>query len=279
MPSSIAARAIAELDTRCEAVDTPCGDGVMRWRCIGDGAPLVLLHGAFGSWLHWFRNIEGLSRRYRLLIADMPGYGASAMPPDPYTADGVAAIMADGLRRILGDRPFHIAGFSLGGIVGGPIAVRLGEQVLSLIILGPNGMGLPFPPMPELRRPAPEMDDDALAELTRYNLGQLMLADPASIDDLAVAIHLQNARLTRASSGGIPAGSDLLAALPDIKARIGAIYGTADVYSAPYLDEREEIMRRFQPDLDFRRIDGAGHWVTYERPDAVNAAIEEMLAR
>lgn len=278
MPQLPFDKVFADLDSRCEAVDTPCGDGAMRWRCIGTGEPLVLLHGAFGSWLHWFRNIEELSRNHRLLIADMPGYGASAMPPEPFTAQSLAAIMADGVRRMLGDSPFDIAGFSMGGIIGGSMAALLGEQVRALIVIGPNGMGLPFPPMPTLRRPEPGLGEDELAELTRYNLGQLMLADPDAIDDLAVAIHLENARLTRASSSGIPAGDDLLQALPRIRARVGAIYGTADAYSAAYLDAREATLRRFQPDLDFRRIEGAGHWVIYERAATINDAIEEMLA-
>lgn len=278
MTKPYAASAIADVEARCEIVDTPCGDGAMRWRCIGEGEPLVLLHGAFGSWLHWFANIEGLSRCHRLLIADLPGYGASAMPSEPYTAETLACVLADGLRRMLGDAPFDIGGFSLGGIVGGPLAVQFGAQARHLIILGPNGMGLPFPPMPDLRRPAPDAGPDELAANTRYNLGQLMLADPAAIDDVAVYIHQENARQARASSSGIPAGDDLLRALPRIAARIGAIFGTADVYSAPYLNEREAILRRFQPDLDFRRIDGAGHWVIYERAEEVNAIIEEMLA-
>ena len=43
--------------------ETPCGDGAMRWREWGRGETLVLLHGGFGSWLHWVRNIEALSAR------------------------------------------------------------------------------------------------------------------------------------------------------------------------------------------------------------------------
>ena len=37
------------------------------------------------------------------------------------------------------------------------------------------------------------------------------------------------------------------------------------------------MLRRFQPDLDFRIVAGAGHWVPYEAPDQVNAMLIEML--
>ena len=269
---------VAALDARCEAIETPCGDGTMRWRCWGDGPPLVLLHGAFGSWLHWVRNIEGLSRRFRLLAADMPGYGASAMPPEPYTAESLAAIMTAGVRQILGEAPLHLAGFSLGGILGGPMAAELGPQARSLVLIGPNGLGVPFPAMPELRRPEAGMSEAEHDAITRDNLGRLMLADPASIDALAVYVQRQNARQSRARSAGIPDGDALLRALPRIGARIGALFGTDDVFLGPYLGERERILREFQPGLDFRRVAGAGHWLPYERPETVNEAIVAMTA-
>ena len=49
----------------------------------GDGPPLVLLHGNFGSWMHWIRNVEVLSQHYRVIALDIPGFGDSATPPKP----------------------------------------------------------------------------------------------------------------------------------------------------------------------------------------------------
>ena len=69
-----------------ERIETPCGDGSMVWRAWGRGPALVLLHGGHGSWTHWLRSIEALSAEYKVFAADMPGYGESASPPDPYTA-------------------------------------------------------------------------------------------------------------------------------------------------------------------------------------------------
>lgn len=250
----------------------------MVWRCWGDGPPLVLLHGAFGSWLHWVRNIDGLARHFRVLATDMPGYGASAMPPEPYTAESLAEIMANGVRALLGDAPFHLAGFSLGGILGGIVAAKLGRQCETLILISPNGLALPFPPTAPMTRPTPEMSDAERDETIRQNLLVLMLAAPDSADALAVRIHLENARLARAKSGSIPGSDALLRALPNVTASIGAVYGTKDAFCGPYLDDRERILRGFRPHMDFRRIDGAGHWLPYERPREVEAAIVEMAS-
>ena len=60
---------------------TRVASGAMVWRAWGAGPPLVLLHGASGSWTHWIRNVPELSRHYELWAADIPGLGDSAMPP------------------------------------------------------------------------------------------------------------------------------------------------------------------------------------------------------
>ncbi|HEX4114045.1 MAG TPA: hypothetical protein VH020_16050, partial [Stellaceae bacterium] len=48
---------IAALDRVARHRETPCGDGTMVWREWGEGVPVVLLHGGYGSWQHWLRNI------------------------------------------------------------------------------------------------------------------------------------------------------------------------------------------------------------------------------
>lgn len=113
-----------------ERVETPCGDGAMVWRCWGGGPPLVLLHGGYGSWTHWVRNVLPLSRQFTVIAPDLPGLGELATPPEPQTAEGLAAIIVAGLdivlsrRRIANWAALHLAGFSFGGVIGGSVAVH-----------------------------------------------------------------------------------------------------------------------------------------------------------
>src|SRR3546814_1089265 len=91
----------------------------MVWRVWGEGEPVVLLHGGFSSWNHWVRNIDPLAARYRVIAADMPGQGDSDDPPQPYDADSLAAIVADGIRRLTreGERVRMVC-FSFGAVIG-----------------------------------------------------------------------------------------------------------------------------------------------------------------
>src|ERR1051325_7613012 len=66
-----------------ERFATPCGDGTMAWRSWGQGAPLVLLHGGYGSWMHWIRNVPPLSRQFRVIAPDLPGLRQAATARRP----------------------------------------------------------------------------------------------------------------------------------------------------------------------------------------------------
>ena len=86
--------------------------GAMVWRAWGAGPPLVLLHGASGSWTHWVRNVLPLAERFRVLAPDMPGYGESDAPPEPHTADRLADLVTAGIDQILpAPATFDLAGF------------------------------------------------------------------------------------------------------------------------------------------------------------------------
>lgn len=56
------------------------GEHQVVWRQFGSGSPLVLIHGGHGSWLHWARNIEALSKDFSLWIPNLAGYGDSSDP-------------------------------------------------------------------------------------------------------------------------------------------------------------------------------------------------------
>lgn len=273
-----AATAVSTLADRAAVVRTPCGDGVMVWRIWGAGPSLVLLHGASGSWTHWLRNIEALAARFRVVVPDMPGFGDSDLPPEPHTADGLAALVSAGLEAVVPPPgTFDLAGFSFGGIIAGLIAARHGKRVRTLVLIGPGGMALPRGPAPLLVRVRPEMTVDEVRETHRENLCILMIADPARADDLAVSLQIDNLRRARFRSAGIPESDVLLHALPHVTSRITAIWGGADAFTVPYVDAPREVLARFRADLDFRIVPGAGHWVIYEAAETVNAMLVEML--
>jgi len=259
-----------------QRIETPCGDGVMVWRVWGSGPTLVLLHGGYGSWMHWIRNVLPLARRFTVVAPDLPGLGESATPPEPHTAESLARIIVGGLAAILpaGER-FHLAGFSFGGVLGGHVAALLGEQVRGFTIVGSNGLGLRRQPT-ELERQKPGGTVEELLAIARHNVGLLMIADKDKIDDLAAYIQYLNAPRGRVRSRRFSRTDTLIQALPRVTAQLSGIWGGRDAGAYPYLDERKRVLDEIQPGLRFEIIPGAGHWVAYEAADRFNPLLAEI---
>jgi pimeloyl-ACP methyl ester carboxylesterase len=269
---------LARVTAAGDTVTTPCGGGEMVWHVFGDGPPLMLVHGGYGGWAHWIRNIPVLAKHFRLLLPDLPGHGESAMPPEPISGPGLAAVVAAGLDRLLpAGSPCRIAGFSFGGIVSGCVAERMGNRVEQLVICGSNGLGLPRTRLSGFQHWRDVAGPDALAAAHRTNLAILMFADPANIDDLAVHIQSINTPNARIKSRLIAVTDVLAAALPNVAARLAGIWGERDSYAAAYMDTRRDLFQKIQPGCPFHVIAGAGHWALYEAAERFNATLLDVL--
>ena len=271
---------IARIEAAASRAVAPVASGAMVWRVWGEGPPLVLLHGASGSWTHWIRNVVPLAARYRVLAPDMPGYGDSDAPPEPHTADRMADLVAAGIDWMLPPPAvFDLAGFSFGAIIGGLVAARLGARVRTLALLGPGGLGLEPAPPRALLRLEPGMGPEAIRHVHRENLRTLMLADPESADELAVTLQIDNVRRARFKSGTIPVSDALLRALPAIRAHLAGLWGGRDAFTSHHQAEIRAVLATADPGIETRVIEPAGHWVSYEAAREVNALLPELLAR
>jgi 2-hydroxy-6-oxonona-2,4-dienedioate hydrolase len=270
---------VARLEALSSRFTTSAGGGSIAWRSWGDGPPLVLLHGASGSWTHWIRNVAPLAERFRVIVPDMPGFGDSDVPPEPHTAEGLAELLAGSLDVMLpSPTRIDLAGFSFGSIIAGLMAARLGHRVSTLVLVGTGGLGIGLGSPRSLARIEATMSSEEIRGVHRANLLTLMLARPESADELAVSVQIDNLRRSRFKSGTIPQSDVLRRALPAIRARIAVIWGGSDAFVDGRLDACRRVLISAQPDLDFRVIEGVGHWVPYEAAHEINAALFELLA-
>ena len=272
------AEIISQMESRARKEETPCGDGSMVWHIWGDGPPLLLMHGGYGSWTHWIRNIDVLSRHFTVYAPDTPGLGDSAMPPEPITPDGIGGVVSEGLNLLVpASESIKVAGFSFGGTIGSRVAVHQGERVTSLVIIGSGGMGIPRSPMDEMVNWRDAETPEEIQVAQRRNLEILMIANPDKVDDLAIYSQTENTKRGRVKSIKFAVTAKTLEALHKVKGTIYGIWGERDAIALGHIDKRKEILRQVQPDCDFRIIPDAGHWVIYEAPDVFNDTLLEML--
>jgi len=116
----------------------------VRYVDMGEGAPLVLLHGTGGAWQSWLLNLEGLAERLRVIAIDLPGFGQSdPLPPAPDMSAYAASIAA--LLDQLGLDRVSILGHSLGGVAAMRFAFEHPQRTASMILLDGGGVEMKAP--------------------------------------------------------------------------------------------------------------------------------------
>lgn len=264
---------------RSRRLATPCGDGELVWHTWGDDShePLLLLHGGSGSWTHWIRNVDALAAAgRRVVVPDLPGFGDSARPPGGQDADSVVPAVADALPAIVGDAPVDVAGFSFGGLCGGLMAVSHPRRVRRLVLVGAPGLGLRDRRLP-LTSWRDQPTEEGRRAAHRANLGTLML-DPASVDDLAVALQAANVPRDRMHRRRLALTDALARTLPAIACPVDAIYGAEDALYRDVLPALRETLAAAPTLGELALLPGAAHWLPYEHPAAFHATLLRLLA-
>jgi 3-oxoadipate enol-lactonase len=97
----------------------------------GSGPPLVLIHGIGSSRQTWDGVIKHLRPHFRCVSYDLRGHGVSPRPAPPYTLDDLVEDL-EALRGELNLERMHLAGQSLGGMIGPAYARRYPDRVITL---------------------------------------------------------------------------------------------------------------------------------------------------
>jgi len=110
----------------------------------GSGNPLVLLHANPGDSRDFEEIIPALSKTYRVIALDWPGYGSSPLNTHPCSVDVMFYyhLLYEFLDCMALSRAVFI-GNSLGGNVAARLASRRPERVAGLVLVSPGGFTTP----------------------------------------------------------------------------------------------------------------------------------------
>ncbi len=106
---------------------------------MGEGDPLVFIHGLSGSWQNWLENVPHFAARHRVIAMDLPGFGSSEMPREKITISRYAACV-DALLDQLGIERASIVGNSMGGFIGAELAIEFSTRVEKLVLVSAAGI-------------------------------------------------------------------------------------------------------------------------------------------
>lgn len=254
----------------------------------GSGEALILLHGAGGGSANWYRLIGPLSRQFRVIAIDLPGFGLSeSIEPAAPLGGHVAAIIAEFL-AVLGITPVHLVATSFGGLV----ALRLAPMVdaRSMVLIDSAGLwpeasvGLKLACVPFVQRLGLKQTRRGARWALRHVLITRRLP-PDHEAALAEYIFASAARgdtrsLARAYAlfGSMRGQAEVLseAEMRALAPRLSIIWGEKDRFlPAP----RARRAAALAAGAQLRIIPGVGHSPNWEAPDEVLEMILEFLTR
>ncbi|MFC7495770.1 MULTISPECIES: alpha/beta fold hydrolase [unclassified Nocardioides] len=267
--------------------------GVLRYHDVGEGPPLLMLHGSgpgVTGWRNFAGNLPLFARHFRCLVLDFPGFGVSDPTDQHPMLAALPAVSAflDGLGL---DR-VDVIGNSMGGIVGARFAMAQPDRVRRLVTVG--GLGT------QLLSPSPGEGINLLVEFTenptRERLVQWlhsMVFDKAMVTEELIAERWAQATDpdTLASArrmygrGVLEAAARAAAASPEppywamlhrITARTLITWGRDDRVSP--LDMALVPMRTI-PDVELHVFPACGHWAMIEQKAAWESAVLAFLTR
>lgn len=235
------------------------------------GAAAVLLLNTLGGTLEmWERQLPALAERFLVIRCDTRGHGESPVPPGPYEIDDLVDDAVALLDNLEIERA-HIAGVSLGGMVGMRLAAREPERVDRLALLCTSAhMG---PPEAWAQRAATVRGEGtaAIADMvvSRWLTEAHQAADPQKVGYLRDMIAATPADGYAACCDAIRE-MDLREDLASIKAPTVVVSGADDPSAPP---EHQQLIADGIVAARLISIPECAHLAPVDQPEAVNDAL------
>ncbi|MGN6663974.1 MAG: alpha/beta fold hydrolase [Solirubrobacterales bacterium] len=120
-------------------VDLPGAEAV-NYAEIGEGEPILFVHGIAGCWRNWLENLPYFGRGYRAIALDLPGFGDSPMPSWEITMPNYGRLIHDFCERLGIDRVAALVGNSMGGFISTEAVIDEPERFDRLVLISAAGI-------------------------------------------------------------------------------------------------------------------------------------------
>lgn len=234
---------------------------------------LVFLHYFGGSLQEWQTVIGQLADQYRCIALDLRGHGDSPAPETGYSVDDMTNDVAAMLDQLtIGS--YVLIGHSMSGKVALNLASRQPVGLQQVLLVSPS----PPHPEPISANDRQDMLETHGTEKAAIDTFEKITAKPVSdadrdqiiADNLRTSEAAWNAWLTLGSK------EDIADRMSRVVVPVSIITGTNDSAVSP--DVQPELTLPTLPNATFETLDGPGHLIPYEMPDALTDFILKKLS-
>ncbi|MCP4460247.1 MAG: alpha/beta fold hydrolase [Cytophagales bacterium] len=249
----------------------------LHFRSFGQGDPLIVLHGVFGSSDNWQTVGKELSARFKVYLVDQRNHGSS-----PHSDEFDYNVMTDDILELMLNENIeqaHLIGHSMGGKVAMTFAARYPDKVNKLIVVDI----------------APKYYEPHHARIFRgfrsIKLDQIKTRNEADVqmshripETTVRQFILKN--LSRDKEGFIWKLN--LDVIEQNAEQIGEALSEEDWFNGHVLflagtrsdyiqDEDLQVIRQHFPNAEVKKITGAGHWIHAEQPKSLVRLVFDFL--
>ncbi|MGK7391775.1 MAG: alpha/beta fold hydrolase [Candidatus Cyclobacteriaceae bacterium M2_1C_046] len=249
----------------------------LSYKVIGEGKPLIILHGLFGSLDNWMTFARNLAEHRKVYLVDQRNHGRS-----PHTDEFNYDVMAEDLRHFIEehklDRP-DLIGHSMGGKTAMYLAVKYPEHFDRLIVIDIAPKAYPI------------HHDKIIEGLKALDLSKISSREEADAEleeyipepDVRMFL-LKNLKRT---GEGFEWKLNLKAIEENLD-RIGEGLQEKRYTDKPvlfirgstsnYIKDKDIITTvSLFPNAEIKTIEGAGHWIHAEKPDELLKMVAKFL--
>ena len=243
-------------------------DGKFKFIEVGEGEPLMLLHGLFGALSNFKSLMDHFSKNYKIIVPLLPLLELDLL----HTSVGGLQKFVNRFIEYRNYNNIHLLGNSLGGHVALVHILRNPERIKSLILTGSsglfeNGMGDSYPK---------RGDREYIRKKT-----QLTFYDPSlATEDLVNEVfEITNNRLKVIKIIALAKSAirnNLGDELKEIKQPACLIWGNNDTITPPFVGKE---FHRLLPNSELHFVDKCGHAPMMEVPEEFNRILDGFLLK
>jgi len=235
---------------------------------VGEGEPLILLHGLFGALSNFVELIEYFRTQYKVIVPILPLFDLDIL----HTSVGGLEKFVHRFIDARGYRDVHLMGNSLGGHVGILHVLRHPEKIKSLILTGSsglfeNGMGDTYPK---------RGDYEYIKKKTQLTFYDPLIASKDLVDEVYEIVNSRIKVIKIIALAKSAIRNNLGDELSNIKQPTLLVWGNNDTITPPFVGKE---FNKLIPNSELFFIDKCGHAPMMEVPKEFNHILEKFLTK
>ncbi len=253
----------------------------LSYQDIGEGQPIVIMHGLFGAAKNWNSIAKQMARKYRILTVDLRNHGSS-----PWTETMSYVEMAEDMVEFLDQRGLDkatIVGHSMGGKVAMTMALKFPEKVERLVVadMAPVKYGNTI-----FKSYVEKLKSVDLSQMARRNDVDKFVSDV--IEDRAIRAFLLG-NLMNTPDGikwmvnldTLEREMDKIVGVPALRMDVNYpgetlfVSGEKSDYVQP---THHQLIKHLFPKTKFQIVEDAGHWLHAEKPHEFMEALSDFVS-